>query len=91
MRLFNIKEFLIKINKLIDSEKSINMEKWEITNEQNKSDFLHTVLNFINQLILYVYLIYKVIWKNMPIGNLNIYLSAAGQFQIPSVLWYNLI
>lgn len=78
MRLFNIKEFLI--NKLIDSEKSINMEKWEIANEQNKSDFLHTVLNFINQLILYVYLIYKVIWKNMPIGNLTIYLSAAGQF-----------
>ena len=78
LRLFNIKNLLI--GKLIDSEKEINTVKWKNVKDENKANFFNIFLNFINQTVLYVYLIYKVIWDNLPIGHMSIFISAAGQF-----------
>ena len=78
LRLFNIKNLLI--GKLIDSEKKINTVKWKNVKDENKANFFNIFLNFINQTVLYVYLIYKVIWDNLPIGHMSIFISAAGQF-----------
>ena len=75
LRLFNIKKLLI--GKLIDSEKEINTVKWKNVKDENKANFLNIFLNFINQTVLYVYLIYKVIWDNLPIGQMSIFISAA--------------
>ena len=78
LRLFNIKNLLI--GKLIDSEKEINTVKWKNVKDENKANFFNIFLNFINQTVLYVYLIYKVIGDNLPIGHMSIFISAAGQF-----------
>ena len=78
LRLFNIKNLLI--GKLIDSEKKINTVKWKNVKDENKANFFNIFLNFINQTVLYVYLIYKVIRDNLPIGHMSIFISAAGQF-----------
>ena len=39
-----------------------------------------TARNLIQQGILYAYLVYRVLFKNLPIGNMTIYLSSVGQF-----------
>ena len=78
LRLFNIKNLLI--GKLMDSEKEINTVKWKNVKDENKANVFNICLNFINQTVLYVYLIYKVIWDNLPIGHMSIFISAAGQF-----------
>jgi len=41
---------------------------------------VQTVTNFVQQMVLYAYLVYCVLIKNLAIGNMTIYLSAAGQF-----------
>ena len=78
LRLFNIKDMLIE--KLINSEKDININKWQMAKKQDGVNILRSILSLVNQSTLYVYLIYRVIWHRLPIGNMTIFLSAAGQF-----------
>ena len=78
VRLFKIGDFLIE--KLLNSEKLINDEKRKIVSLQNKSSFFHTFLNCINQIALYSYLLYMVLWKGLSVGSMTIFISAADQF-----------
>ena len=78
LRLFRINDFLV--DKLLVSEKNINIEKRKMASNQNIANVFYTILNFINQLTLYVYLIYMVIFNGLAVGSMTIFLSAAGQF-----------
>ncbi len=78
VRLFKIGDFLI--DKLINSEKNINREKRKIVKSKSAATSLHAVLSFLNQSVLYIYLVYMVICKGLSIGSMTIFLSAADQF-----------
>ncbi len=78
LRLFKINDYLI--HKLLDSEKDIDAEKKKILDSNNNADLLYTFLNFLNQAVLYVYLIYRVIWEGLLVGSMTIFLSATSQF-----------
>ena len=78
LRLFNIKELII--NKLINNKSDANKLHLKNQSNENKASMFHTGTNFIQQLVLYIYLIYMVIKKGLAIGNMTIFLAATGQF-----------
>ena len=78
VRLFGIKRFLIQ--KLIDNKTEANKLHIKDSFDKDKANSFYAITNFVQQLVLYTYLIYKVIFSKFPIGNMTIVLSATGQF-----------
>ena len=78
VRLYNLLPFFLK--KFV--EKKTEMDAVELKKNlcSNKSTISSSVTNFIQQLIVYIYVIYKVIKKNMSVGDMTIYMSAISQF-----------
>lgn len=52
----------------------------KICDNNNKSNFISSILYFIQQAVLYCYVIYRVIKGSILVGNFSIYLSGISQF-----------
>ncbi len=78
IRLFRIQSLLV--NLLSRSKTESNKVELKYRLSSQKLSMVQTVTNFVQQMVLYAYLVYCVLIKNLAIGNMTIYLSAAGQF-----------
>ena len=76
IRLFGLKDFLV--NKYVDIEQDTNKEHLSYLKKENRASFAMSVTAFIQQSVVYAYLIFLVIKRNLPIGNMTIYMSAVG-------------
>ena len=78
VRLYNLKSHFSEMLYQKRTEKNeINLKS--ITNDLN-SQILFSLTNFLQQAVLYIYLIYRVIHTGLPIGSMTIYMSAVNQF-----------
>lgn len=77
VRLFNLKDYFADMlyKKRCESEK-ISIK---YTRSSLNSGILYALTNFVQQTSMYVYLIYMVLFKALPIGTMTIYMSAVGQ------------
>ena len=78
IRLFGLKDLLV--SKCAEIERDTNKTQMSYMKKENKASFAMSVTAFIQQLVLYVYLIFLVIKKGLSIGNMTIYMNAVGQF-----------
>ncbi len=78
IRLFRIQSLLIKLLSGTTTESNKLELKYRLSSQ--KLSVVQAVTDFIQQAVLYSYLIYCVFRKNLAIGSMTIYLSAAGQF-----------
>lgn len=78
IRLFGIKSLFI--NLFSKSKKESNVLEIKYKKADNKLSLFNTFTNLIQQMILYSYLIYKVLFDNLAIGSMTIYLSSVAQF-----------
>lgn len=78
IRLYKLESFLLK--KYFDKKDEANMVDIKRTKLGNSPGVFNSFTYFIQQCILYVYLVYGVLKKNMPVGNMTIYISIASQF-----------
>ena len=78
IRIFNLKSFLINI--FVNSKKESN--KLEIKQQKTSRyrDVFTAATSFLQQIVLYIYLIYNVIAKGLAVGDMTIYMAAVGQF-----------
>lgn len=78
IRLFNCGSFLI--NRLIKSTKLTNEKECKIYNKELSLRFFGAINSFIQQIVIYIYLLHSVIAKALPIGTMTIYLNATMKF-----------
>ena len=78
IRIFNAKDFFIKlfIRKREEIDKLWLEREWYGTRMRT----IHSLTNLVQQAVLYAYAIYRVLFKNLPIGTMTIFISAASQF-----------
>lgn len=78
IRLFDIKEMLIKLfssSKRESNKLDIKYHMWD-----QYAGLFQTITGFIQQLVLYIYLIYRILVTHLAIGTFTIYLSAVNRF-----------
>lgn len=78
IRLFGLKNLLI--DKLIANYSEANKRHYKNHMNRTKVSIFHTATNFIQQGFVYAFLIYKVLFQAMPVGDMSIVLSATTQF-----------
>jgi ABC-type multidrug transport system, ATPase and permease components len=78
VRLFNINDFLLSI--YTDSKSKSNKLELRHFALTTSSPLFNSVTNLVQQAVLYGFIVYNVINKALPIGNMTVYMSAAGQF-----------
>lgn len=78
IRLFGLKEFLV--NKFAENERDTNKTHMAYMEKENRASFATAVTAFVQQIVLYAYLIFLVIERGLSIGNMTIYMNAVGQF-----------
>lgn len=78
IRLYKLKSFFITLFSSYGTE----IDRLALKEEKYKSymQTFHIVTNLSQQVILYAYLIYQVLVKNLAIGSMTIYLSSIEQF-----------
>ena len=78
IRLYKLKSFFITLFSSYGTE----IDRLALKEEKYKSymQTFHIVTNLSQQVILYAYLIYQVLVKNLAIGSMTIYLSSLEQF-----------
>lgn len=74
MRLFQSQNFLI--NRLSENEENINNNQINYMKNEGKSKLVPAVNSMIQQILVYVYLIYLVIKNGLSIGSMTIFISA---------------
>lgn len=78
VKLFDIGDFLI--NKVMEYLKDINKDTRKSQAERAKINISQSLVNMLNESILYGYAIYDVLKNNLAIGNMMILLTSAKQF-----------
>ena len=78
LRLFNLNSLLI--NMFVDRKSNTNKAIIDNTKNMNKASIFYSITNLIQQLSIYVYLVYSVIKKGLPVGSMTIYMAAVSQF-----------
>ncbi len=78
IRLFQIQDLLV--GQYIGCKKRHDALELKYALAGNGQNLLQAATSFLQQAILYLYLVYRVIAKGMAVGSLTIYLSAAGKF-----------
>lgn len=78
IRLYDFSRYLI--NKLNLSTKQTDKRQLKQLSMRQKLQFLCAVTSFIQQTVIYLYLLFLVIEKSLAIGTMTIYLNATAQF-----------
>lgn len=78
IRMFECGSFLI--NRLIKSTELANEKECKIYNKELFLRFFGALISFVQQIVIYIYLIYSVIVNALPIGTMTIYLNATMKF-----------
>ena len=78
VRLFNLKSYFSQLlfNKRNEKD-DIQLENK--TNNLN-AQILFSLTNLLQQAVLYIYIVYRVIFTGLPVGSMTIYMSAVSQF-----------
>lgn len=76
-RIFDSNDFLTKI--YCDSKEESNVVEEKFATEQNKPFLFNSFTSFIQQTIIYIFLIYLVVNDKIPVGTMTIFLTATGQ------------
>lgn len=78
VRMFNLKDYFsgMVMEKKTEANQLHMKDQKDILNSQ----LLFSVTNFLQQIIMYAYLIYMVLFQELAVGNMLIYISAVGQF-----------
>lgn len=78
IRLQGLQDFMLKkfhkVNNIVFTSHKKNRTYWLVANE------IGNVMWGVMQVMLYVWLIYSVIYKSMPIGNFSLYLTSSTTF-----------
>lgn len=78
LRLFNLSKMLLDDYKRIkDETNTLTLKQYLIG---QKCTILITLINSIQQLVMYILIIYQVLYYALPIGNMTIYTGVASQF-----------
>ena len=77
LRLFNLADFFSNI--LYNKRTEANKIHLKNIKQKLNSEILFSITNFFQQAILYSYLIFKVLFHGLSIGDMTIQLSAVGQ------------
>ncbi len=77
VRLFNLKSYFADM--LFKKRMETNEIHLKNTTNNLNAQILFSLTNLLQQAILYVYLIYRVIYTGLPIGSMSIYMAAVGQ------------
>ena len=75
--LFNLKSYFADM--LFKKRMETNEIHLKNTTNNLNAQILFSLTNLLQQAILYVYLIYRVIYTGLPIGSMSIYMAAVGQ------------
>ena len=78
VRLFHLKSYFADM--LYKKRTEANRIHLKNTTNSLNAKILFAIMNLIQQVALYIYLIYKVIYTGLTIGSMSIYLAAVGQF-----------
>jgi ATP-binding cassette subfamily B protein/ATP-binding cassette subfamily C protein len=78
LRLFDLKSFAV--NFFVEHEKKANEVSLKNNMMRQKTTAFNSLTGFIQQIVIYAYLIYNVIEKGLAIGSMTIYLTATQQF-----------
>ena len=78
IRLFDLSRLLLNGYAKIKGEKNALTLKQHMIS--NKYATLTSLMNLVQQLAMYVYIVYKVIFQNLSIGNMTIYTGITSQF-----------
>lgn len=78
LRLFNATNLLVE--KVVDNHEETNRITINFLKKKDVAGIFSSLLNCAEQLVLYTYLVLMVIKRNLGVGNMTVYLSAAGQF-----------
>ena len=77
-RLFGTKDYFI--NMFTNIGRDIDALRLKNVKYSSKMRTIHALTNLIQQLTLYAYLIYNVLYRSLAVGTMTIFLSAVGQF-----------
>jgi ATP-binding cassette subfamily B protein/ATP-binding cassette subfamily C protein len=78
IRLFSIKDMLINMYiKYKSGENKLQMKSVTIN---NLGGIYSNLINFVQQALIYAYLLYNVLERALPVGQMTIYITATGQF-----------
>ena len=75
--MFNLKSYFADM--LFKKRMETNEIHLKNTTNNLNAQILFSLTNLLQQAILYVYLIYRVIYTGLPIGSMSIYMAAVGQ------------
>ncbi len=78
VRIFDLGDYFADM--LYNKRLEVNNIKIKNTNSSLNAQILFSCTNFIQQLCLYIYLIYMVLFRSLSIGHMTIYMSAVNQF-----------
>jgi len=78
VRLFDMKDYLTNI--VINKGAEANNIRLDNVKKAYNAQLYFSLTNFLQQGIIYAYLIWQVLEDNLSIGNMTIYLSATSQF-----------
>ena len=78
IRLYKVAELLIQ--KVSQCQQDLSDTTFKNKKNSNKVNLVLYITDFIQSAILYIYLIYKVLIRAIPIGSMTIYMSASQRF-----------
>lgn len=78
MRLYNLKEYFIKLYK--DKRNEANEIAVRNSVHHRNSSILGAIVAGVQTIALYSYIVYQVIFNNLEVGSMTIYLNAISQF-----------
>lgn len=78
VRLFNLKEFFA--DRLYQKRNEADEISLKGSRNSLNSGILYSLTNFIQQFLMYIYLIYMVLFQSLTIGSMTIFMSAVSQF-----------
>jgi ABC-type multidrug transport system fused ATPase/permease subunit len=78
LRVFGLETFLIV--PFIKNKQEMNKLYLKSSTNQDILRLFNATTNFLQQLVIYAYLLYYVLFKNLAVGSMTIYLTATSQF-----------
>lgn len=78
IRLFNAGAFLLE--KIVKSQADIDNDTREMQFAKTRINLVQSAINVINETVLYAYVIIRVVYHGLSIGNMTIFMTSVRQF-----------